>query len=176
MRNRKKIFVDNTSYWIKELTIRNIFSLYYNFKTTEEPHDTKIFGKIFTDFVENRSIVTSITSCPWDKLITLRVSDFKKFYDEFLELNSQFFRREKDKTDGKSRNEDFINNLFMLYCRLVEAGHNNVLDYGYSFFLRAINNNHKIDCEDVAKRATAVRMAHHSNDKDWKRYIRSLIG
>lgn len=176
MRNKKKIRIGKKNYWLKELTIKDIFSLYYSLKAIEDSSNstTDATNKVFVEFLENRSLFSSITTCPWDELIGLHVSDFKKFYNEFLELNNQFFRKKNNKKDSSKGN--FIDNLFSLYCRLVEAGHTDVLAYGYSFFLKAISNHENIVCERVARTAISTRTAQYAEDKEWKRYIRSLIG
>lgn len=156
---------------MRELTVDDIFALYYTFDSI----DIESVGGLFSNLFESLPLLESVTTCPWKVLVELGTSELKKIYELFLELNGQFFcsRKEKPKKDDKP--EDFINNLFSLYCDLIESGHSNVLNYGYSFFLRAINNHERIKSLKVADMAIAIRTARSADDKQWKKYIRGLV-
>jgi hypothetical protein len=173
MKAKRKIFVDGNSYWINELTVGDVFALYYSFGHV----GIEDGEELLTSLLANRFLLESITTCPWDKIVNLRASEFKSFYNVFLELNNQFFRNTKPdaNTEGSSL-EVFINELFELCCNLIEAGHSDVFNYGYSFFIKSISNHEKIKSGGIAEMATAMRMAQHSDAKEWKRYMRSLVG
>lgn len=173
MRAERKIFVDGNSYWLRELAIGDVFALYYSFGHV----GIEDREELLTSLLANRFLLESITTCPWDKIVGLSVSEFKSFYNVFLELNDQFFRNTKPdaNTEGRSL-EVFIDGLFELCCSLIEVGHVGVFNYGYSFFIKSINNHEKIKNCDIAKMAQAMRMAQHSDAKEWKRYMRSLVG
>lgn len=175
LRSKKKFLLDNgKTYLVRELTIGDLFASYYTVRSI----DTGGIEELFSNLIANISLLESVTTCPWDVLINIGASDLKNIYDLFLEVNSSFFQKKNNKKSKNSagKEEDFINNLFVLYCGLIEAGHTNVVDYGYSFFIRAINNHERIKSLAIAEIATANRAAYHSDDKQWKKYIRSLVG
>lgn len=164
---------NSKTYWVRELTIGDIFASYYTVRSI----DAGGIEELFSNLVANISLLKSITTCPWDVLINLGASDLKNIYDLFLEVNSSFFgKKNKKPKNGTGKEEDFIDNLFILYCDLIEAGHTNVVDYGYSFFIKAINNHEKIRSFAIADIATANRVSYHSDDKQWEKYIRGLVG
>lgn len=155
---------------MRELTIDDIFALYYALDSV----DIESINGLFSNLFENRLLLESVTTCPWEVLIELGASELKNIYELFLELNGQFFCTKKAKENVKS--EDFVNSLFSLYCSLIESGHVNVLNYGYSFFLKAINNHELIRNTNIIGMANAVRVAQHGDDKQWKQYVRRLVG
>lgn len=173
MRAKRKIFVNGRGYWLNELAIGDVFALYYSFGHVGTGNEEDLLANLLA----NRSLLGSITTCPWDKIVNLRASEFKSLYDVFLELNDQFFRNTKSdvNTEGRSL-EVFIDALFELCCSLIEVGHSGVFNYGYSFFIKSINNHEKIKNGSIAEMATAMRIAQHSDAKEWKRYMRSLVG
>ena len=173
LRNKKKFVVDGESYWIRELNVGDVFDLYYAFQFL----DAENVGDLFSTILENKSLVESISTCPCDVLMGLGSSELKDIYKLFLDLNGRFFRTKTHHEDSKVGNSvSFIDNMFFRYCSLVESGHVDALQYGYSFFLKAVNNHEKLKCSKTADLAFAVRMANHGKDKDWKKYMRRLVG
>lgn len=175
MRNKKRFRVDGQTYWMRELTIDDIFALYYTFDSI----DVETVGGLFSNIFESLPLLESITTCPWKVLVGLGSLELKNIYGLFLKLNSTFFsgRLKKGEDPQKElKTKDFIDNIFFLYCDLTESGHTDVLRYGYSFFLKAVSNHERIKCSKIADLATSSRMAYHSEKKDWKKYIRGLVG
>ena len=175
MRDKKRFRVDGQTYWMRELTIDDIFALYYTFDSI----DVETVGGLFSNIFESLPLLESITTCPWRVLVGLGSLELKKIYELFLKLNSTFFSGRLKKNENIKngvKTEDFIDNIFFLYCDLTESGHTNVLRYGYSFFLRAVSNHERIKCSKIADSATSSRMAYHAENKDWKKYLRRLVG
>lgn len=48
-----------------------------------------------------------------------------------------------------------------------------MLDYGFSFFLIALNEHTVIAHEQEKSMAVAVRMGSHADKDEWKKYIRA---
>ena len=109
-------------------------------------------------------------------LVGLGASELKIIYEDFLELNNHFFKISKKEVRETGREDGYLDNLFSLCCDLIESGHTNVFNYGYSYFLRAFNNNRRIRNGKIADVANAVRVANHADDRKWKKYIRGLVG
>lgn len=173
MRSKTKVLVNGQDYWIYELTVNDIFSFYHDVGNID------IAENIFLDFFNNKTILQlkAITSCPLNVLTSLPVSEFKDFVQVFLQQNNQFFsnkKQSKSSDDSSSSSEDFINNLFELCCNMIEAGYPNIFEYGYSFFIKIINNHEKIKSRQIAETAIAIRVAQHSDEKQWKKYLRGL--
>lgn len=157
---------------ICELSVNDVFVLYYTFDSIE----MEDVGGLFSSLLESIPLLESVTTCPWEVLVSLGTSELKKVYELFLELNSFFFEKRKERSKGKEvKIEEFVENVFFSYCDLTEAGHTDILNYGYSFFTKAINNHERIKCSKIADRAMATRMAYLSDQKQWKKYIRGLI-
>jgi hypothetical protein len=55
---------------------------------------------------------------------------------------------------------------------MVEAGHVECLDYGFGFFIDAVNEHEKIKLEQLASTAFAARAA-QAEEKDWIKFLRS---
>ncbi|MCK5021386.1 MAG: hypothetical protein KAS32_30520 [Candidatus Peribacteraceae bacterium] len=172
MRKKKKFVVNGKAYSICELSVNDVFALYYTFDSIEM-EDAR---GLFSNLLESIPLLESVTTCPWKVLVNLGTSELKNIYELFLELNSFFFKKRKEKSKGKEvKIEEFVENVFFLYCNLTEAGHTGVLNYGYSFFIKAINNHERIKCSKIADGAMAARMAYHGDKNQWKKYIRDLI-
>jgi hypothetical protein len=173
MKNKRKIFIDGGIYWISEFTVGDVFALYYNLGHVEIGDKEEWL----TSLLANRFLLTSITTCPWDKIVGLGASELQSFYNIFLELNDQFFRNIKPNANTESTSSEiFIDRLFELCCNLIEVGHAGVFNYGYSFFIKSVNNHEKIKSRNIAEMATGMRMAQHGDAKEWKNYVRSLVG
>lgn len=61
--------------------------------------------------------------------------------------------------------------LFKEACHLIEANHVNVLDYGFSYFIAALNEHQLIQGDQKKILAIAVR-ASKLKDKDFKRFLK----
>lgn len=155
---------------MQELTVSDVFTLHYILGGLINEDTLK---ESFYGLFKKNSLLQSVTDCPYEILLDLGVSELNSFYEIFLELNSQLFSSKQNK-DNVSIN--FIDSLFSLCCDLVEVGHTDVLTYGYSFFLKAINNHEKIKGRKLVETAEAIRTASHADAKQWKRYVRSLVG
>lgn len=169
MRKTKLITLGERCYELRELTINDVFCL------------SQVFGNVTENvvhrFIRHETLITSISDIPRIKFLELGASEVTKLYEEILQLNSQFFyKREEKESEDKKNSSEFTNELFSICCTLIEAGHKDVFTYGYSFFIRAINNYEKIKNRNIVEVATSVRMAYHSDNKEWKKYVRSLIG
>ena len=55
---------------------------------------------------------------------------------------------------------------------MIEAGHTNVLDYGYSFFIDALNEHEYVRSRDMKEIAIALRVARFANEKEWRKFLR----
>lgn len=170
LRNKKNINIDGKKYWLKELTVADVFELENNLGIIDRNHVEDILLFLF----EDQLILKSITNCPLQVLINLRASEFKEVGKVFLSLNHLLFGK-KNQSGGRKR-ESFVNGLFALFCSLIEAGHVDVLNYGFSFFIKAVNNHELIKNTNIVSMADAVRVAHYGNDEQWKRHVRSLVG
>ena len=86
-----------------------------------------------------------------------------------------FFRRTghdgSDRSDQHSQSGDY-KRLFKSACKLIEAGHPNVLDYGYSFFVDALNEHEYIKYEKLKDTAYAFRVAQFADEKTWRNFLR----
>jgi len=176
IRNRKAVTVEGKRYWINELTIGNIFDLYHS---VEDDITTKGgFELLFVNIIRDDSLIGLITNCPSSLFLKTTPTKLKLIYEIFLEVNDNLFKPNRVVPEPKEAqsNESFIFNLFDFQCILVEAGHVNVLGYGYSYFIKAINNHEKNKSNRLAELASGFRHAHHSDNKEWKSYMRSLIG
>ena len=61
--------------------------------------------------------------------------------------------------------------LFREACHLIESGHLNVLSYGYSYFIAALNEHQIIKGINRKERAISSRAA-NLNDKEFKRFLK----
>ncbi len=61
--------------------------------------------------------------------------------------------------------------LFKETCHLIEAGHVNVFDYGFSYFIAALNEHQIIQGEHKKILAIAVR-ASKLKDKDFNKFLK----
>lgn len=167
MRNREKIVLDGISYWLRELTVSDVFMVYY-----ESQDLVNDFSSIIA---QNKVLVNSIIDCPWELFLDMRVSEVTKFYERVLKLNKNVFRS-KEKRSERKRDVNVIDGLFEMCCAMIEAGHVDVLNYGYSFFLKSVNNHELIRNRSTVDFGNAVRIAYHGDDKQWKKYVRGLVG
>ena len=58
-----------------------------------------------------------------------------------------------------------------MVCSLIEAGHRDALNYGYSFFVDALNENMKLSNLRLKESAFAVRVGYFANQQEWRRFI-----
>lgn len=178
MRKKATITVQDNQYWLYELRVRDIFDLNY---TIGDFNITGIAEHLLNDFINQSkdSLLSKITSCPFGVLSTLSLSEFEEnILEQFLKINRLFFKKNKkqeQKTTQAQHNIDsFAHDIFDLYCFLIENGHKEVMDYGYSFLMLAINNHSKYKNQKIADLATAVRMGNHADDKAWRKYMKAL--
>ena len=61
--------------------------------------------------------------------------------------------------------------LFKETCHLIEAGHVNVLEYGFSYFIAALNEHQIIQGQTKKILALAMR-ASKLKDKDFKKFLK----
>lgn len=167
IRNKKKVEIESKTYWVNELTIKDVFTFHFNF-------DKSLTAGILPKLIDNRELLESVTDCPWEILISLPFSKLMKFQKIFMEVNKALFLQKKQDDLNTPTSSDFIGNLFFLYCNLIEAGHSEILNYGYSFFIRAINNSERIKSSQTAEMAVAFRMSQTTDNKQWKKYIKTL--
>lgn len=172
VRNRRKISLSERYYWVNELTIGDIFNLYYIVDDITNESD---FKQLFSKLIQEDSLVGFITNCPFQVLFQINPSELKIIYDVFLDINKQLFNKSIKQTTAPQTFDSFIFALFDLQCRLIEAGHLNAMDYGYSYFVRAINNYEQSRSRNIAEYAVASRNAYHADNKEWKKYIKELI-
>ena len=86
-----------------------------------------------------------------------------------------FFRhREAGGPKGDSRTASkFIDcGLFELGCILIGRGHSDPFDYGYSYFIRAVNRAMIAEYEETKQMAVAMRTARFTKKDEWNRYMR----
>jgi hypothetical protein len=55
---------------------------------------------------------------------------------------------------------------------MIERGHGGVWDYGFNFFLVALDESERMAAERVKDAAFAVRMGRFADAKEWKKFIR----
>lgn len=55
---------------------------------------------------------------------------------------------------------------------MIEAGHTNALDYGYSFFIDALNEHEYVRGRNMKDIAIALRVARFADEKGWKKFLR----
>lgn len=58
--------------------------------------------------------------------------------------------------------------------RLIEAGHPGVMDYGYSFFLSAMECSEALKKQRMLEMSMMIRAAHHASDKHFKQFAAAL--
>lgn len=175
MRNKIKIFIRDNPYWLYELTISDIFNFNYIIKNFNNIEIIEYLFKNISNHSDEGLLFESITTCPFEVLLNLTISEFQEFVQSFIKQNHHFFNKKSSKTKtDQTKDNEFEVGLFDVCCHLIEHGHVNVMNYGYSFFFQAINNHEKIKSRDIAGIALATRMAQHSDDKQWKKYMRGL--
>lgn len=62
--------------------------------------------------------------------------------------------------------------LFKEACHLIESGHTKVLDYGFSYFIAALNEHSLIQGQKKRVISEAVRWANKADDKQYKKFMR----
>ena len=63
--------------------------------------------------------------------------------------------------------------MWKLCCRLVEGGHSGAADYGFGFFIDALNEHEQIKLERLAFTAYAVRVGTNADKDGWRKFLRS---
>lgn len=169
LKKQKRITIDNEAYVVSELTIRDIFNLSGAINETGQVD----VEKLFNDLLEDASLIVSVINCPLSKILQMPPSDIQQVYNSFLDINKLLFKQSSP--SGKISQKPFILSLFKIYCRLIEIGHKDAFDYGYSFGLEALGNYRINRLAEMAETSTSIRQAYHSDAKEWKRYIRGLI-
>ena len=169
IRNKKRVFIDGNAYWVNELTVGDIFNAYH---VVEDITNENSFKELFSKLVIDAFLIEVVTNCPLSVFYQTSPTELKVVYESFLAVNKQLLR--KSSVDSTQANIPFIIGLFDLYCYLVEAGHSNVLNYGYSYFVKAINNCGKNKNRNMVELASAFRTARFANDKEWMKYIRKM--
>lgn len=57
---------------------------------------------------------------------------------------------------------------------MIEAGHADAMDYGWSFFIMALEIHEKIKKEFICNMAIAVRTGHHADKNEWRKFVKRM--
>jgi hypothetical protein len=155
MRKQKTITLGRETFTVKELRVRDIHALL----------DEK-------DIEQSRGRMLSLsTGLDAQKLYGMRSPDLDAVWNAVREVNTAFLQKPRVVPQGRGQSKKLTAKVLdRCICRLIERGHAQVWNYGWTFFMAALTVSEDLEKDRLRSMAIAARLG-NTTQKDWKKFL-----